>query len=46
MDVDAGGAHTCAIMTGGTVKCWGFNVYGQVGDGTTTDRTSPVDASC
>eukprot|EP00971_Amphidinium_carterae_P331584 6465244-Amphidinium_carterae.1 len=30
-----GGANTCVIVTGGTVKCWGFNVgHGQ---GTTSD---------
>jgi alpha-tubulin suppressor-like RCC1 family protein len=27
--VSAGGAHTCGILTGGTVACWGSNQYGQ-----------------
>jgi alpha-tubulin suppressor-like RCC1 family protein len=35
-------AHTCAIRTDGTLWCWGANNIGQVGDGTTTDKTSPV----
>jgi alpha-tubulin suppressor-like RCC1 family protein len=41
--VDASpGGHTCAIIAGGEVLCWGFNRFDQVGDGTTTDRTTPV----
>ena len=39
-----GGAHSCATRYG-ELRCWGLNTYGQVGDGTTTSRTTPVVAS-
>jgi alpha-tubulin suppressor-like RCC1 family protein len=38
----AGSLHTCAWLTDGTARCWGYNSNGQLGDGTTTNRSLPV----
>jgi alpha-tubulin suppressor-like RCC1 family protein len=34
--------HSCALLASGSVKCWGRNGDGQLGDGTKTPRTTPV----
>ena len=41
--VSAGVHHTCALKPDGSAACWGDNLYGQMGDGTVTDRPAPVD---
>ncbi|MBU1492687.1 MAG: signal peptidase I [Actinobacteria bacterium] len=40
VDVAAGEEHSCAVLGDGTAWCWGENGKGQLGDGTTTDRTT------
>lgn len=40
--IAAGGTHACAVLSTGGVRCWGLNKSRQLGDGTTTNRTTPV----
>ena len=51
--ISAGGAHTCALLDDGSVRCWGYGANGRLGYGnqtnlgdtatTTPDRAGPVD---
>jgi hypothetical protein len=43
--VTAGWVHTCALTTAGTVKCWGFNLDGELGDGTRLTSATPTEVS-
>ncbi len=36
------GLHNCLLKDGG-VRCFGFNAYGELGDGSTTNRFAPAD---
>ena len=42
ISISAGGGHTVAIDEEGKVYTWGFNYYGQLGDGTTTNSVLPI----
>lgn len=41
--IAAGGGHTCALVAPGTLKCWGWNLYGQLGNGATASALVPTD---
>ena len=51
IDVAAGDSHSCAVLTDGTVRCWGSKVGGQLGNGDTSlpetkpSTTSPIQVS-
>jgi alpha-tubulin suppressor-like RCC1 family protein len=40
--VTTGAYHSCARLTNGQARCWGYNLYGNLGDGTLTQRVLPV----
>ena len=42
VSLGVGGRHACALRPDGSVVCWGWNPFGQLGDGTLVDKTSPV----
>ena len=40
--VIAGSYSSCALKNNGTVWCWGYNSYGNLGDGTTPQRRTSL----
>ena len=45
VSVSAGHYHTCAILDDGSLKCWGYNIFGQLGIGSTTGHNSTQNVS-
>ena len=43
--ISAGERHSLSICTDSTVMSWGWNYYGQLGDGTTSQKITPVQVS-
>ena len=42
MEISSGSYHTCTLFDDGSIRCWGSNSFGQLGDGTTIERTTPI----
>ena len=43
VSIATGLKHSCAVLSDGTIKCWGNNEYGKLGNGTTESSLTPVD---
>ncbi len=41
IDITSGSSHTCLLLPGGQIRCWGLNDSGQLGDGTLTNQALP-----
>jgi alpha-tubulin suppressor-like RCC1 family protein len=42
MEISTGYEFSCALLRDNTVRCWGYNNYGTLGDGAVTARSTPV----
>jgi alpha-tubulin suppressor-like RCC1 family protein len=42
---DGGGYAICAVLSSGAIDCWGYNYYGELGNGSTTNSDVPVAVS-
>eukprot|EP00551_Chaetoceros_affinis_P006769 CAMPEP_0203676422 /NCGR_PEP_ID=MMETSP0090-20130426/24478_1 /ASSEMBLY_ACC=CAM_ASM_001088 /TAXON_ID=426623 /ORGANISM="Chaetoceros affinis, Strain CCMP159" /LENGTH=443 /DNA_ID=CAMNT_0050542961 /DNA_START=40 /DNA_END=1371 /DNA_ORIENTATION=+ len=40
--LSGGGGHSCVVDNDNNLKCWGYNKYGQLGDGTTVCKNTPT----
>jgi alpha-tubulin suppressor-like RCC1 family protein len=45
VDIGGGTYHSLALLKNGTTKAWGYNGTGQLGNGTTTNSSTPVTVS-
>jgi alpha-tubulin suppressor-like RCC1 family protein len=45
ISITAGGYHTCAVMTDGSARCWGYNGTGRLGDNALANSSVPVRVS-
>lgn len=43
VSASTGSNYSCALLVTGVVKCWGANIYGQLGDGTTANHLAPTE---
>jgi hypothetical protein len=40
--ISVGHGYTCGTRTDGSLWCWGYNYYGELGDGTNSDKNTPI----